>query len=183
MVKKKRKRAARALVDIRRVDNPYFAPEHPEGAGNHRTIEVRINPRESAIETLFSRKFIGDAQKKAADRFRATWEAAGGRVASLDYGRDRVDGGKTDPVTARLAAAQELRRCRHLLGQRGFDVIQAVCGEGRSLSELTPHKRERLTMADNLRADLDDLATMWGLRTRQTFKNMNGNLAASSKIS
>lgn len=168
---KKARRARRKVDPLRprpqRVDNPYFAPEHPESPSNPKTIMAMVNPRESAVETLYARRFLGTAQKKAADRFRATWEAAGGKTAALDYSQDRVDGSAGDPVTGRLQAIQELRRCRYLLGQRGYDTIEAICGEGQSMAEMTPHKRERLTLADNLRADLDDLATMWGLQTGQ----------------
>ena len=117
------------------------------------------------METLFARGFLARSQKLAADRFRACWEKAGGSVQSLDHTLDRVDGGRGDPLAARIVAANELKRCRQLIGARGYEVLQLVCAEGRALAEITPHKRERLTMADNLRADLDDLAAMWGLQT------------------
>lgn len=152
----------------RTVENPYFAPEHPEGPGNQRMVEVSVDTKESAVETLYSRKFLGLAQKKAADRIRALWEAEGGKSSSIDYTQDRVDGGRSDPVVSRLVAAHELKRARLLLGRRGYELVVSVCAEGRALSEISPHKRERLTMADNLRADLDDLAAMWGLMTRRT---------------
>ena len=70
-------------------------------------------------------------------------------------------------MIARLAAVQELVRCQRLIGRRGFQVIEAVCGEGKALAEIGQTKRERLTLADNLRSDLDDLAQMWGLRTNR----------------
>lgn len=167
--KQKQKKGMPPQADIRRaeVDNPYFNPGHREGATNPKRIHANLNVKESAIETLYARRFLGSAQKKAADQFRAVWEAAGGKASSMDYSQDRVDGGNGDPITARLAAAQELKRCRELLGVRGFETIQKVCAEGRALAEISPHKRERLTMADNLRADLDDLAAMWGLQTRR----------------
>lgn len=169
MAKAKKKQTERANLDVRRVDidNPYFQRGHREGATNPRRIRAEINVKESAVETLLARRFLGPAQKRAADKFRELWEAAGGKTGSLDYTLDRVDGGKGDPLVGRLQAAQEMDRCRVLLGVRGFEAVQAVCGQGMALSELTPHKRERLTMADNLRADLDDLASMWGMRTRR----------------
>ena len=74
-------------------------------------------------------------------------------------------GEQGDPIAARLITANELNRCRALVGARGYQVLQLVCAEGRALAEITPHKRERLTMADDLRADLDDLAAMWGIQT------------------
>lgn len=151
----------------RQVENPDWRPDREGERAFPRQTVALVNVKESAIETLFARNFLGSAQKQAADRFRALYEAAGGTMSGIDYAMDRVDGGRGDPVAGKLIAAHELRRCRDLLGQRGFDNVQAVCGEGRALTELTPHKRERLTMADNLRADLDDLSTMWGLQTKR----------------
>jgi hypothetical protein len=155
-------------LQVREIEDPDFSTAHEiDYAGNRKTAKVTINIRESAVETLYARKFLGIAQKAAADRFRDIWEVAGAKTASLDYTLDRVDGGRGDPVTSRLRAAQELNRCRLLLGQRGYDVVEKVCAEGKALRDLTPHKRERLTTADNLRADLDDLAAMWGLKTKR----------------
>jgi hypothetical protein len=155
-------------IQMREVDDPDFSPHHEIGyAGNRKTAKVAVNVRESAVETLFARRFLATSQKRAADHFREIWEAAGGKTASLDYTLDRVDGGRGDPAVTRLRAAQELKRCRDLLGARGYEAVTRVCAEGRALAELTPHKRERLTMADNLRADLDDLASMWGYQTRR----------------
>lgn len=152
----------------REVDDPDFSADHKEGyAGNRRKKTAAVNARESAVETLYARKFLGASQKRAADHIRELWEAAGGKTGSIDYTQDRVDGGRGDPVAARLLAAQELKRLRSLIGRRGYDVLVKVCCEGRALGELTPHKRERLTLADNLRADLDDGAAMWGYQTRR----------------
>lgn len=149
------------------VDNPDWRPDRDGERAFPRKIEAEINVRESAVETLYARKFLGSAQKLAADKFRALWETAGAKTGSLDYSHDRVDGSKGDPLITRLQAAEELKRCRILLGARGYETVQAICGEGRALADLSPHKREKTTMADNLRADLDDLATMWHLQTRQ----------------
>ena len=149
------------------VDNPYFLRGHETDATNPDRIHVTLNTKESAVETLFARGQLGISQKRAADRFRALWEAAGGKVSSIDYSADRVDGGRGEPIITKLEAAKQMQRCRDLLGLRGFENVQAVCGEGKALSELSPHKRARLTMADNLRADLDDLAVMWGLQRRR----------------
>lgn len=174
MAKKKQKPAKpgvkpnqHATIKRVEVDNPYFQKEHKESSTNVRRENVDLNVKESAVETLYARHFLAMSQKRAADQFRELWEAAGGKASSIDYTLDRVDGGRGDQVIGRLRAAQEMQRCRILLGQRGFETVQAVCAEGKALTEISPHKRERLTMADNLRADLDDLATMWGMQTRQ----------------
>lgn len=158
------KRPASPLVTVE-VENPDWRPARDGEKAFPRVISAQKNIRESAVETLFARGFLARAQKQAADRFRACWEKAGGTVRSLDHALDRVDGGRGDPLAARIVAANELTRCRQLVGHRGYQVLQLVCAEGRALAEITPHKRERLTMADNLRADLDDIAVMWGIQT------------------
>jgi hypothetical protein len=162
--RKKQKQPSGPVVKVE-VENPDWRPARDGEKAFPRIIEAEKNTRESAVETLFARGFLAKSQKEAADRFRAFWEKAGGAVPSLDYSMDRVDGGKGDPIASRIIAANELNRCRLLIGSRGYDVLQKVCAEGRALTEIAPHKRERLTMADNLRADLDDLASMWGLQT------------------
>lgn len=161
---KKQPKPPSPLVTVE-VENPDWRPARDGEKAFPRIIAAQKNIRESAVETLFARGFLARAQKQAADRFRACWEKAGGTVRSLDHTLDRVDGGRGDPLAARIVAANELKRCRQLVGHRGYQVLQLVCAEGRALAEITPHKRERLTMADNLRADLDDLAAMWGIQT------------------
>lgn len=165
MAKKKQATAPKPTTST--VENPDWRPARDGEKAFPRDIEVAFNTKESAVETLFARHFLAKAQKQAADKFRGLWERAGGTIISIDHSSDRVDGGRGDPITGRLRAAQELGRCRALLGLRGFDIVQAVCGEGKALAELSPHKRDRLTMADNLRADLDDLAVMWGIQARR----------------
>lgn len=169
MAKRDRKKISLAGSHLRKrtVANPDWRPDLDGEKAFPRNITATVNVRESAVETLYSRKFLSESQKLAADRFRDLWETAGGKTTGIDYSQDRVDGGRGDPVTGRLRAIQELARCRQLIGLRGYEALESVCGEGKTLADLTPHKRERLTMADNLRADLDDLATMWGMQTRQ----------------
>lgn len=150
-----------------KIENPDWEPAKDGVGGVPRYDEQDKNTRESAVETLYARRFLGSSQKLAADRFRELWEAAGGKTGSIDYTLDRVDGGKGDPISGRLIAAQELMRLRGVIGHRGYEALEKVCGEGRALAELTPHKRDRLTMADNLRADLDDAATMWRMQTKK----------------
>ena len=177
MAKRKKKSVSLAKTSVQpcqhsvvrrvEVDNPYFQPDHKESSTNSKRTGADINIRESAVETLYARKFLATSQKRAADKMLEFYQSAGGKSSSMDYTLDRVDGGKSDPVVGRIMAAQELMRLRREIGARGYEVLVKVCCEGRALTDLTPHKRERLTMADNLRADLDDAATMWGMQTRQ----------------
>lgn len=152
-------------VGTREVENPYFSADHSEGMTNPLKITAFINIRESAVETLFARGALDKAQKRAADRFRAIWEAVGGSGAgAMDYTREPVDGGGArDPISDRqILAGQELMACREMLGARGYALVCRVCGEGYALTEISSTKREKLTNADMLRAHLDDLATEWG---------------------
>lgn len=162
-----------AEIQYQEVDNPYFAPEHAAGRTNPKKVTAAINVRESAIETLYARGQVDQAQKRAADRFRAIWEAMGGAGArALDYSREVVDGGgAVEPIKDhQLNAGQELNRCRKLLGARGYDLVCKVCGEGYALGELCDTKRDRLTAADNLRAHLDDLCEIWGLASKTPYR-------------
>jgi hypothetical protein len=153
------------LADVD-VDNPFYSREHPVSSTNPRKVRVAKNLLESAVETLYARGKLDEAQKKAADRFRSMWEASGGAGApAMDYSQLRVDGGGArDPISARMVdASKSMRDCRLLLGQRNYDLVSKVCGQGLSLQDIEREQRARLTMADNLRASLDDLGKMWGL--------------------
>lgn len=152
------------------MDNPYFSPDHPISNDNPKRIKVTKNLRESAVETLFARGKLDDAQKKAADRFRAIWEACGGAGAgAMDYSRTQVDGGGArDPISERqVDAGKELASIRIMLGKRNYDLVCKVCGQGFSFSDITSDPRARLTMADNLRDSLDDLAASWSMASRR----------------
>lgn len=152
------------------ADNPYFTTDHPVSSSNPRKIKVTKNLRESAIETLFARGKLDEAQKKAADRFRATWEACGGAGAgAMDYSRTHVDGGGArDPISERVVtAASDLRACRMLLGARNYALVCKVCGQGLSFGDISTDQRTKLTMADNLRDSLNDLAQLYGIATQR----------------
>lgn len=152
------------------VDNPYFSTDHAESVDNPKRIRVSKNLRESAIETLFARGKLDEAQRRAADRFRATWEACGGAgTGAMDYTRTHVDGGGTrDPISERVVdAGKDLASCRIMLGKRNFDLVCKVCGQGLSFSDITTDARAKLTMADNLRDSLNDLAQGYGIATQR----------------
>ncbi|MEK1933075.1 MAG: hypothetical protein AAAC47_25515, partial [Pararhizobium sp.] len=83
------------------VENPYFSRARAGDATNPRKINAVVNIRESAITMLASRNKIDAAQVAAATRFRALWEAMGGKGAgAIDYRREYVDGARrSDPIT------------------------------------------------------------------------------------
>jgi len=151
------------------VDNPHYSRAHSENLTNPRKIRVMKNARESAVEMLYARGKLDEAQKETADRFRRLWERCGGSgSAAMDYTREVVDGGPPrDPISERqVEAGRELARCRTLLGARLYSLVCRVCGEGWALSQISTMKRDRLTVADNLRDSLDDLGEMWGIIKR-----------------
>ena len=148
------------------VENPLWSRQHEGASANPRFIEARINIKESAVGTLAARKLIDVAQAEAATRFRRYWEATGGAgVGAMDYARDKVDGGQiADPIDiAQMKAAKKLAEAELTLGERNYDLVRKVCGEGHAMTELFAEKRDRLTAADNLRASLDDLCRIWGV--------------------
>ena len=83
----------------------------------------------------------------------------------MDYTRTHVDGGGTrDPISERqVDAGKELASCRVMLGKRNFDLVCKVCGQGLSFGDISSDARAKLTMADNLRDSLNDLAQAYGI--------------------
>jgi len=151
------------------VDNPYWRPELDGERTIPRKIEAAVNVRESAIGTLAARKLIDQGQAEAATRFRKHWEATGGAGAqAIDYSRDKVDGGRiVDPIDiGQMQAARRLAEAESVLGERNYELVRRVCGEGAAMTEMFISKRERLTATDNLRASLDDLARIWGIAVK-----------------
>lgn len=174
----KRKKPTKPVSKLELVDkfieNPDWEPAREGEKGFPRKIKATVNVRESAISTLAARKdsngnaLIDEAQVLAADRFRRFWEASGGAGAkAMDYTRDKVDGGQiADPIDiAQMNAARKLGEAEHTLGERNYQLVRRVCGEGAAMSELYSGKRDRLTATDNLRSSLDDLARIWGIAT------------------
>lgn len=172
---RQRKSKWESKLDLETVEmaNPYFNGNHKVSPDNPEKVKVVKNLRESAVETLFARGHLDEAQKKAADRFRRIWEACGGAgTGASDYGREYVDGGGArDPITQRqVDAGKALNECRNLLGARNYDLVCQVCGQGMALLDVAEGDRSRRTAADNLRDSLDDLAEMWGIVRRSATK-------------
>lgn len=157
-----------AEIGSKIVENPLFMADHPESGSNVRKMSVAINIRESAVETLYARGQLDEAQKEAADEFRKLWERMGGSGAgAIDYSREHVDGGGArDPISIQhMQAGQELNRARETLrkshGEYAYRLVTYIVGDGYSVHELTQTRRQRDTMTDMLRMYLDVLAHMW----------------------
>ena len=82
----------------------------------------------------------------------------GGRFPD-PIGTEAINAGK------QLAAAYEVVVKAH--GIYGWRIVGYVCGEGRSVHELTSTRRQRDTLTDNLRTYLDVLAAHWDFQTKR----------------
>lgn len=161
-------KAAKRRIEIERnvleVQNPLWSRDHYGDRTNPRYIEVAASPRESSITAMKIRGILDDAQARSALRFCRLWETLGGKGASaIDYSKEHVDGGRiAEPINVgQMEAGRELKRCRLLLGERGYRLVSLVCGEGYQVSELVSGKRAQLSLMDALRGFLDDLAVQW----------------------
>lgn len=173
MAKRRRKRNpltfGKLELQTEFVDNPYWRPDLEGEPSIPRKIRAAVNVRESAVGTLAARKLIDEGQAEAATRFRKHWEATGGAGAqAMDYSRDKVDGGQiADPIDiSQMQAARKLAEAERVLGERNYELVRRVCGEGAAMTEIFTEKRDRLTATDNLRASLDDLARIWGIAVK-----------------
>lgn len=162
----------KAELVMTEVENPYFQRDHPVGPTNPKSITVPVNIRESAISVLASKGAINEAQAAAAVQFRSLYETMGGAGArSINWLNEVVDGGKArlDIGERQMAAGLSLKSARMALvkthGEYAWKLIGYICGEGRSVHELTTTRRQRDTMTDNLRMYLDCLAELWGYTT------------------
>lgn len=154
-------------------ENPGWTRAHDGEKWAPRYIHPTVNLRESAIVALRARNAIDECQYEAAELFRRLFEAMGGKGArAIDYSREFVEGGRfPDPIGdhqidagKRLADAYEALTKAH--GIYAWKIIGYICGEGRSVHELTDTRRQRDTMTDNLRTYLDCLAAHWGLASK-----------------
>lgn len=161
-------------------ENPNWSRAHDGDKTNPRFITVGMNAKESAITALAARDAITPSQAAAADRFRSAWEMLGGTGArAIDYSKEPVDGGGiVDPISIRqMEAGRDLHSAQKALkavhGEYAYRLVGYICGEGRSIHELTETRRQRDTMTDNLRAYLDVLAELWSYATPVSLRNRN----------
>lgn len=164
----------KAEVSTREIDNPTFNDAHEIGRlGNVKRITAFVNVRESAVSVLASKGQVSESQVAAADRFRRLFEAMGGAGArAMDPSKEFVDGGRIpDPISAhQIDAGKELADAYAQVSKQhglyAWRLLGYVCGEGRSIHELTTTRRQRDTMTDLLRLYLDCLSEHWGYSTR-----------------
>lgn len=156
-------------IRIIEIDNPHYSPVHAGASGNPKSVCAAINLRESPIAMMAAKGHLEVHQVAAAVKFRKLWEALGGAGAgSFDYSREHVDGGGVrESITDRqIDAGKKLKECQGHIGVRAFGVVERVAGEGVPIAKLGGSHRERTTLADYLRHALDDLADLWGMKTK-----------------
>jgi hypothetical protein len=117
----------KVLIAVAEVDNPWFAPEHPEGLSNPRKVAAALRP--DALQWMARRDKIKPHQVAAGVRFGKFWELreglrSGGLHEYVDLGRlptiydDVIDAGR------------ELRRCQAVLSKNDYWLVSEVCGRG-----------------------------------------------------
>jgi hypothetical protein len=146
-----------------KVENPYFAADHPESQSNPKTVDAVVSLRDSSILTLAAHGHLDADQVEAAWRFKHAWETVeSARRSSIGF-EEWVDAGYMPAGLAerQLEAAEDLRECRKLLGAHGYMLVGRVCGEGWHIRDLYQTRRERDTATDMLRIHLSSLAALW----------------------
>lgn len=123
-----------------------------------------ISLRESSVVTLGAHGLLDAVQVEAAFRFRNLWEQLEQNMPRrVDpftwHERNQSPGRMAEPENV-TEARKKLRRCKAVLGVRGFELVVRVCAEGYHIRDICSTRRERDTMTDVLRAHLSDLAAI-----------------------
>lgn len=148
------------------VDNPCFSAGHRESATNPRKVRVERNSNESPLVALEARGTIDVRQARAGHHVRMLHERVTMGRGSASFLRERVDGGgRADGFTdGRAAAARQLGKMADEIGPAPFRLLIAVCGDGRSLTDLTREAaRRKGAIREELRHALDLAAKFLGL--------------------
>ena len=97
-------------------------------------------------------------QVAAAWRFGKAWELFV-RLRRPSQLSERIDGSRQPDVRFEREdeARRELKRCRDIVGEHGFDLLVKVCAEGYHIRDLYPTRRERDTMSDLRRIHLESI--------------------------
>lgn len=145
------------------VDNPHYERAHHGERWNPSKISAARNMRESTFSALKGRGVISGVQIPAALKFLRHYEALGRGAQAMDYTREPVDGGgTTDPISDGVVnAVRVLDLARQHIGNRPYQVVERVIGEGYTIAQISTDHRSRTTNADYLRHALEDLASLW----------------------
>jgi hypothetical protein len=109
------------------------------GDADYKTKVVIFNLRETPIAHMRHQKLIDDADYLAAEKFRATVEAARiGGSGVIDPERIRVDGNVVAEVQDRVIdAVRELAKMQGKLGVQDFSLLFQACPVGETLVNIT----------------------------------------------
>lgn len=156
------------------VQNPDWRPARDGEKAFPRYATAIRNVRESGVSLLASKGALNEAQVAAADKFRRLFETMGASGArGIDMTREYVDGGRfPDPIgTEAINAGKQLASAYEVVvkahGIYAWKIVGYICGEGRTVHELTATRRQRDTLTDNLRDYLDVLAGHWDFQTKR----------------
>ena len=155
------------------VENPNYNPAHEGKAGNPTKISAAYNPKESPAAWYKSKGIIQLHEYQAASMFRRLYERCGGSgIKAIDYAKDVVDGGQiaSDGITeSKRAAAERLSYAHDKLGRSGYLLVESVCGQGFWVKDLHPDQYMQRKQMGVLRGCLDELAALWGFKSRERF--------------
>ena len=166
------------VVGERVVDDPYEA-----GA----KLRARVNLAEHPLDMMRGRKrkngeqYLSEAHYRAGTRFRALYECAQiGGARGIDPAKVKVDGGRAgDPLGVSVAEAhRELGRLYGWLGEAGSRIVERICGQGMTVTELAdiwPFEGNRLMVRNYLTLRLAEAlevlaAEVWGAKGQERVK-------------
>tara|TARA_R110000803_G_scaffold50963_1_gene105602 strand:+ start:3480 stop:3941 length:462 start_codon:yes stop_codon:yes gene_type:complete len=129
---------------------------------------VRVmNLRECSLDTLRNRNLITPIQYSAGLKYRKLFEVSliGARTANLS---EKIDStGKGDVADHKLDAMQQIARCKNTVGPTSGIVLDLVCGEGYSISDLNRKLQwSKYYGGHRLREALGEAAFHFGLQNK-----------------
>jgi hypothetical protein len=121
-----------AKTTTRTVDDPYST------TGGKLTVTASV--RNDTIGRMYARLQIEQHQFEVCRYLQGCIERAeGGRLRSIDWRREPVDGRgpPADPITgAQRKASKELEKAKSIIGTNGFAMVRAVLVESQSITNL-----------------------------------------------
>lgn len=143
------------------------------------TRVVMKNVRSTPIDQMYHQKRIDHAQHACAMRFQQLCEKAEiGPLQGIDYGKQRVDGGKVSEILTQVVvnARKELMEVPRVVGPVGYTILCAVVGRGESIRSFVGTHPAYLYGLEGRRAEgfvsgkiveaLDALIEHWGMSAK-----------------
>jgi hypothetical protein len=172
---RRKKKVNRVKGNTIEVENPNYNPAI-NARWNAQKIRVGFNKYEDPALAMYARRKLNEAQAAAAYRFRQLYERGGGAGArAIDYGRERVDGGKTpDPFSqGQQDARKELAYAHEQIGADSYNLVEMFCGQRLTIRQIVAHEYARPTVhyervtSTTIKGALSRLAEIWGYETRR----------------